>query len=103
MAFKDILVRIFGKPKWPFAPIELEDTNPCLAATLEWQKKQSVAGKNVGMVWYYIRGDKKLYHCVGYEEIDGARLYYDAVHEMPIKLTATELEGAEHIPWRAAE
>jgi len=97
MGFKSILVKIFGKPKWPFAPIGLEDTNPCLSASLEWQIGMAAAGFDVGMVWYY--RDGRDYHSVCYELVDGKRNYFDPVHDRDIVLKPHE-KIVRDIPYR---
>jgi len=97
MSFKSILVAIFGKPL-----SGMQKENPCLAATMKWQEDQAKQGKEVGMVWYCIEGRFDLFHCVGYEWINGERQYYDPQANRRIKLKARELIGANHIPFNFA-
>jgi len=103
MSIKSILVKMFGKPRWPFALRTLADTNPCLAATQAWCKAERLMGRSVGMVWYCINGRLDSYHCVGFFERDGKRICYDPQTGREFRLTKHELIGANWIGPTKAE
>ena len=95
------LEKIFGKFSWPWENT-LADTNPCLDAANKWQAEQAKKDKKVGMVWYCIDGRFDLYHCIGYELVNGEKKYFDTMRNHWTTLKRVELIGAIHIPYNYA-
>ena len=91
---------ILGKPCWPFRKATLADTNPCIAAFLDWQASLE---HPVYMCWYWPdrqhwrihRPGQK--HCVGYWLEGSNRHYWEPQRDCEIELSENELSLAQHI------